>query len=77
MAYKCALSAPVDSRALRDDSAGGRRRQRDFRVVCISASPTASVTLCNNGKGFGVSQAAALMNIWIDVLAQGVYQVVF
>jgi len=66
-----------DSRALRDDSAGGRRRQQDFRVVCISASPTASVTLCNNGKGFGVGQTAALMNIWIDVLAQGVYQAVF
>jgi len=75
--YKCALSASVDSRALRDDSAGGRRRQQDFRVVCISASPTASVTLCNNGKGFGVGQTAALMNIWIDVLAQGVYQAVF
>ncbi|TGZ36170.1 hypothetical protein DBV15_07274 [Temnothorax longispinosus] len=70
VAYKCALSAPVDSRALRDGSAGGRRRQWDFRVVCISASPTASVTLCNNGKGFGVDQTAALMNIWIDVLAQ-------
>lgn len=53
------------------------RYERNVRKVCISASPTANVTLCNNGKGFRVGQAVALMNIWMDVLAQGVYQPVF
>lgn len=54
-----------------------KRYGRNFRKVCISASPTANVTLCNNGKGFRGGQAVALMHIWMDVLAQGVYQAVF